>query len=82
MSYRRMTKEERKKHIRSKYFSVRHKVYVFAVFLVIMLLLVYAFLLSLNQNIDPILPVIIFLAIVVAFVIGLFFVDMVFWESE
>ena len=82
MSYRRMTKKERRGHIRKHYLNPKEKVYVLSVFLVIMAVLIYAFILSLNQNIDPILPVLVFAGIIAAFAIGLFFIDLIFWESE
>jgi hypothetical protein len=82
MSYRRMTKKERKEHIRKRYRSPKDKIYALSVFIVIMAVLVYAFIISLNQNIDPILPVLVLIGIIITFMIGLFFIDMIFWESE
>ena len=82
MSYRRMTKPERKKHIRRKYRSFKEKVFVFSSFVIVLVVLVTAFIASIQQNFDPILPILIFAGIIVFGMVALLFVDMIFWESE
>ena len=82
MSYRRMTKAERKKHIRRTYRDPREKIFVFASVVIVLIILITAFVYSLRQNFDPVLPIIIFIGIVITSMIGLFFVDIYFWESE
>lgn len=82
MSYRSMTKEERKKHIRRKFRTNREKIYVFASVVIILIVLVTVFVYSLQQNYDPVLPILIFAGIVVAGMIGIFFIDLFSWESE
>jgi Na+-translocating ferredoxin:NAD+ oxidoreductase RnfE subunit len=82
MSYRKMTRPERKRHIRRKYFENRVKIFVLASFVIILVILVTAFAWSLRQSPDPVIPVLIFAGIVVTVMLGLLFVDIVFWESE
>ena len=82
MSYRKMTKEERKKHIRRKYRETKEKVFVFASVVIILIVLFTVFVYSLQQNYDPMLPIIIFIGILLAGMIGLFFIDLFSWESE
>ena len=82
MSYRNMTKPERKRHVRRKFFGIKEKVFVLASFLVIVLVLIVSFAASLQQNYDPILPVLIFAGIVLAVMAGIFFVDLIWWDTE
>ncbi len=82
MSYRKMTKEERKRHIREKYYGIKEKIFVLSFFIAILIILVVVFFYSIQQNLDPIISVLVFIAVILFAMIGIFFIDMVFWESE
>ena len=76
------TRSERKKHLRKKYFRPKEKTFVLSAFVILLVVLVTVFAWSLQQNMDPILPVLALVGILTMFMFALFFIDMYFWESE
>ena len=82
MSYRKMTKPERKKHIRRKYRTGKEKLYILAFFIFLLVILSFALFHTIRYAYHPIVPIMIFVGIAITGMFGLLFIDMFFWESE
>jgi polyferredoxin len=75
------TREERKKHIRERTHPPREKIIVLgAVFLIVALFLAGIYY-SLAFRLDPTIPILLIIGLVIVIVLSTFFVDYIFYES-
>lgn len=76
------TREERKKFLRERVHSPREKVIVLGVLFLIVALFLAGIYYSLAYKLDPTIPILLIIGLVIVIAFSTFFVDFIFYESQ
>jgi len=79
---RQLTKKERKEFIKERYFRMKTKLMILLSMLIVFLVLVYSLYFAIKEAIDPFLVLLLVVGIVVFIPIAIFFIDIVWHESD